>query len=677
MTSERRRAHYMLRRTLSLWKPQETIQEVFDYCREFSVGEVIWKIDVEDFSHGLPPHDYVRQYLPWLVRARETLGSTGIFSSINPWVTLNHCDRGRNQRAVHPDIQWMMDASGVEANACACPLSEGFLRWIAETYRLYASTKPHILWLEDDMRTHNHQPVRWGCYCPLHMRALSNAIGRKIGREELVGRLLAPGVPDPVRPVWFRVLGDSMVAVARAVARAVHGGCAETRLGYMCSLAMDGSWWEAALEELSLCGEPVARPCFGPYVEGRPAELVLDNLNFMKDVCCLPAGTRLAPELEDFPYTPYSKSAAVTRLLLEIGQVVGAADITMNLYDHVGTPIRKRDRYGRMLAQVKPLLDALAERCGPGGTPRGVGVPFRRNVRDYVRLREGEGFDQLASDGEGWAAVVQGAGMPAVWDDNQRVICATGRTLSGYTQAEMQAILRRGLLLDASALLTLTEMGYGRFLGVSPGEWISKTDRPLSAEESPEKDFAGAPGTYLTLTGLVRGQRLNLIAPGKGARVISHLVDPDRARVLPAFTVFENELGGRVAIYPFDASQGFAVAFSNWTRKEQLAAIVRWLGKGTLDLCAEDGAWMMPFRRDYPDCVLIAFANLELDDWSEFAFVLEWPAGAKVGALEIAEPSGKWKKVNLPMERKGGELRVQVPGGLPALRLLALTIGRE
>lgn len=670
-----RNAHYMLRRTLSIWKPEETIGEALDYCRENLVGEVIWKIEPEDFSHGHPSLDVIREYLPWLVRAREALAEHGILSSINPWVTLNHADRGRNQRETYPDWQWMVDASGTEASACACPLCEGFRAWLAEAYRLYATTRPHVLWLEDDLRTHGHEPVEWGCYCKLHMQALGRRLEKPMEREELVERLLHPGKPDPVRPVWFQVLGESMVGLVHAVAQSVRREHSDIHLGHMCSLAIDGSWWQDCSKELEACAEPLARPGLGPYIEGRPADLVLDNLSFCRQARCLPPDMRLAPELENFPYTPYAKSARVTRLLLGISQFLGAADVTMNLYDHVGTSLRKQDRYGKMLRDTKPILDALASRCGSGGTPRGVGVPFRPNVREYIHLKKGDYFDRLAGDGEGWAAPVQGAGFPAIWDDGASLMGLTGQTIRGYADKEIRSILSQGLLLDASALAVLQEMGYSDLLGARAGEWISKIDRPLSAEEFHDTDMGGSPGTYLSLTHLVPNERLNLIEPFAASRVISHCVDPDRRRVLPCFTLFENELGGRVAVYPFDGSRGFNTVFMNWTRKEQLGAVLRWLGRGKVDLQVDGGAWMIPFRRDYAPCIFVGVANLELDDWERLSIRLSWPEERSLGTVRTVDPAGRW----IEMERglcalEDGHLHLEIVQGLSALDFLALLI---
>ena len=59
-------AHYMLRRCLSLWRAEQDIAEAAAYCTAHDIDEVIWKIDVEHFNHGLTPLDTIRPYLPWL-----------------------------------------------------------------------------------------------------------------------------------------------------------------------------------------------------------------------------------------------------------------------------------------------------------------------------------------------------------------------------------------------------------------------------------------------------------------------------------------------------------------------------------------------------------------------------------------------------------------------------------
>ena len=156
-----------------------------------------------------------------------------------------------------------------------------------EAYRLYATTKPAVLWLEDDYRNFNHSPVWWGCYCPQHMRALGDMIGEPINRAQLVGRLLRPGEADPIRATWFDMLGNPMVEAAAEVAKAVHAQSPDTRLALMCSDSLDGRWWPQAMRAMAGPHEPVARPSFSPYYEDRATALLPDRRDHHKELACL------------------------------------------------------------------------------------------------------------------------------------------------------------------------------------------------------------------------------------------------------------------------------------------------------------------------------------------------------------------------------------------------------
>ena len=669
-------AHYMLRRCLSPWRAEQTIAETVAYCRAHDIDEVIWKIDVEHFNHGLTPLDTIRTYLPQLNEARAALAEHGIEASVNPWVTLNHADRCRDMRHVHPTIAWMVAASGAMCKACPCPLSEAWQAWLVEAYALYASTKPHILWLEDDYRTFNHEPVDFGCYCPDHMAALSNAIGAPIDRAELVARLLRPGPPDPIRATWYELLGEAMVDTAARVAQAVHAASPSTRLGLMCSDSLDGRWWPRALQALAGPHEPVARPSFSPYVEVRADGLTPDRRGHQKELACLPPGTRTCPELENYPYTPYAKSARFTRLELGLAQLLGHAAITMNLFDHVGTPLSVDRRYGHMLRRAKPLLHALADRCGPGGTPRGVQVLFDPRTADHKHLRPGDDMARLLhlGDGDGWAVPLQGSGIPVIWDA-AAVRCTTGQVLRALDPQLLPAMLAQGLLIDGSALHVLHHLGYGKFTGVEPSDVLESATTPIVAEAYFDRDFDGPPESYMALDTLAAARCVSGIAARDGAQVVSHFMDMDRRTLCPAMVLHENELGGRVATYACDLSGGTDAYFMNWHRRRQLRDVVRWLGRGRADLTVDgDATWMVPVRRDYDGYTLVGIVNLETDDWPGIAVTLASDAGLPARVL-MPDDDGRWQDVRpAELTQTDDGLRLVLDKGLAALDFTAIVL---
>ena len=93
MSEGNRKAWYALRRTMPPWSFDDNLAELIACLPRYGVDEVIVKVDAETFSHGHTPLQWVRDYLPKLIRVRDAMDRLGIVYSINPWFTLGHCDR--------------------------------------------------------------------------------------------------------------------------------------------------------------------------------------------------------------------------------------------------------------------------------------------------------------------------------------------------------------------------------------------------------------------------------------------------------------------------------------------------------------------------------------------------------------------------------------------------------
>ena len=664
-------AHYMLRRNLPLWTPAATIADTISFCLDVGIKEIIWKVDPEAFNHGFTTHDFIRKHVPWLEDARDRQAKHGIIFSINPWVTMMHAGRCRYAAGPPEGFHWRVQPDGSEALERACPLSPGWRDWFLEAYRIYASTFPDKLWLEDDFKTFAHNACALGCFCPAHLEQFAEHIGERLTREQLAERLVQPGAPDPIRAQWLDFQGQILVDVCKELERVVHAVSPQTRLGQMQSWSSDGRWWAEALLALAGPHRPLARTSLAPYQECEPSGFMPDRFDIMKETECLAPNTENCPELENSPYTPYSKSMSTTRLQIVLAQLLGNRAITMNLFDMVGRPTGEYPRVGRMLKDLKPRLDAIARTAGPGGIPRGVSVPFDKRYADSVTAAPGEGFDAFRFDGEGWFESLQGSGIPVFFNAASSVSAVTGESCRSMREDEVIALLSQGLLLDGSAAAVLEELGYGEHIGVSLGDRIERYDVLLCAERDDDADSTA--GTeddpvYMNLRYVAHpGQgRLYPLSPSPGARVTSTFVDPDHVSVMPGMVLFENSLGGRVAVYPFDFSEGSTFCFMNWSRRVQLQRIVRWLARDEVALFVDGGAWMVPFRRDYAEHTLIAVLNPESDAWDWLRLTLAW-GGANAPAFEILEDNGDFvTAVPACLERNGTNVKARFSRGVPA-----------
>src|SRR6185503_20944899 len=95
----------------------------------------------------------------------------------------------------------------------------------------------------------------------------------------------------------------------------------------------------------------------------------------------------------------------------------------------------------------------------------------------------------------------------------------------------------------------------------------------------------------------------------------------DHQPIAPCVTLFENALGGRVAVYPFDFDSGIAdsVRFYNHPRKCQLQAVLRWLNRGKPVLANTDMAMVTVEQSSVADMELLAVINLSGDPLTELS----------------------------------------------------------
>ncbi|MFZ4780224.1 MAG: hypothetical protein ACOYM3_33125, partial [Terrimicrobiaceae bacterium] len=501
------RAWMALRRTMPPWSWEKNLEELVAFCHASRIDEVIVKVDAEDFSHGQLSVPWLEGYLPILQKIATRLGEEGIVYSLNPWITLLHCDRGRSAHRDFPGMQTIVGHDGVETKACGCPLCPEWRQKTAHLWRLYASTAPRVLWVEDDIRLFNHLPARFGCFCPLHLEEFARRTGQAVSREELVSALLAPSAPHPLREKWLRFQGETMVETVQVITEAVHAVNPNIFLGLMSSgpdlHALEGRDWHRLAKTLQGCAPLlVSRPPLGIYAEFSLRGFYYGAASIRKTRKALPPGCVELTEVESFPFSSFGKSVAVTFLQLAASCALGCDGVTMNLFDHLGNPIADTPEYGGMLDRERRFLDALASRSSNGAPFAGVGLLQNEDASIHRHLPPGADYDALADDGSSWAFLLEALGIAVTWNlEEAPVMALCGQTVRALPASEIERLLGGGILCDLAAAQALIDLGYGPQLGAT----ISKSGLthefgPLAAEELCDVRFGGTPDRYLTAT---------------------------------------------------------------------------------------------------------------------------------------------------------------------------------
>lgn len=622
---EKLRARYMLRYALPHWCAEKRTKELVKYCQIIGIDEVMFFTESTNYLE-LETLEESRAYARILKPTIERLRKAGIEASIQLHSTMGHGDFGRDLRKKLP-FQYQVDADGTESRACACPLDVAWQRYAAELYRIYASLKPRIIWVDDDFRLHNHSPVRWGCFCPLHLQAFSKRAGHFMSRSELVKSILSPNSqPSTERLAWFNLMGDSMIEAATILEHAVHEVSPETRLGLMTSLpevhCVEGRRWHDLLKSLSGPHEPVIRPTLGSYIEGDKRELLYGLMVTLHSKALTPHKTLIAPEVENYPFTRFSKSAKYTRLQIALCQLCEIPDVTLDLYDYYGEPLSDDPVYGNMLRNNRPFFDSITCLMSAGGTPQGVRLFFHERGALF-RQTENDNWHELLAR-RPWDFTLPLLGFSVTYGESS--ICAvTGDSILALEDKALHNLLSKGLLLDSSAAAALERRGLAKLIGVTVGPKMHN----CFFEEILDEDFGkrrNESHTFLTTPasgdGFLGG--LSVLNPVPEARSVSRILGDDGKELSSGLVLYENRLGGRVAVFPHDGQSGAIeqTYFRNWIRQKQLRSTINWLGKGSTPFFVEGVPDIVPIRIDQPPRVVLGIANLSSDPISRIQGVI-------------------------------------------------------
>ncbi len=637
---------YSLRLTLPPWCWREMLDELKRYCVKCKIDEVCIKIDTGTFTHSYPSEEWLRNYQKILFTIRDELKEIGVRYSLNPNVTQGHGDRGRHIDRQHPDWNMITGSDGTKATDCACAASPGWREYMKMQWGIYAETKPDLIWIEDDIRHSHHGPVKDGCYCDEHMRRFNLKYATSYSREQLVKALSASGAPAPERKMWLDHLKDMTEETVSFLEKTVHELSPDTIIGLMSSgpefHAREGRNWSELFKKMSGAGNiPVAsRPPLGSYTE--------EGMEGLIYTANMPRFTRAAfkehtieeGEIENYPYTGFAKSNLFMFLQCAAVLSCGCEALTFNLYDHCGTPLSATGDILESMGKNKKLLSAIKEKAGTHGKSSGVHLYFNPETGKSKHFTSEQKMESAHSDALSWSRALQVMGIAISFEDSY-ITALGGQDIRAASKDEIMSMLRQGVLCDAKAFQALTEMGYGDYLGAQlKSSFPLMTKYPLAGEHFFNESFGGRKNHYFSLS-IHPGHPIFIETElAQGAIELSEIVDPDTKRVFPGTFIFENRIGGRVAVLPFEVNK-LDSGFADPCRKKMLHTIVQWLGKGNIPMTVSGDRRMLPIRQDFGTHSLCSIFNLSHDKLRKVKIKIDCPR--KVSEVEILNAKGVWK----------------------------------
>lgn len=629
---------YILRRTVPPWRWRENLDELVRLCPKYGIDEVCIKIDTGTFTHYYPSFEWLENYRKILLQIKKELNEVGVNYSLNPNVTQGHGDRGRNICKQHPDWPMCTNPDGTHAMDCACNIGGGWRDYIRKQWTIYAETRPVSIWMEDDLRTFNHGPAGIGCFCQEHIRRFNEKLGTHYTREELAEKIFAPGVPDPLRVQWLEFLNEMTLEVMRMCEETVHQVSPETVFGLMSSgpdaHVAEGRDWQAMYRVMSADGKyPVlSRPPLGNYSEaglpglcGTSTQILMTRSVFGN--ACIEEG-----EIENFPYTGYSKTN--TFLCLQNSVAIGCGNdaVTLNLYDHCGTPMSATEDILQALSCGKEYLNTLKSIIQPRGKDRGVRVYFHPDSGKSKQLdaRTHNFFGDVGATLE----MLKMLGIAATINEDAVTVLA-GQSIRSAPDDEILRILKQGAFIDSVAFQALCEMGYAELTGADyVDSFPLNTTYPVSGERFYNEKFGGTPLHAFSLA--IHGQRplFTVMKPHRGSEEITEFVDPDFKRLFPGTCAFTNKLGGRIVVFPLEIA-GLCAGFKTPARKKWMHDLLSWIARDTLPMYVTGDRNLLPFRLDRENDTVAGIYNLSLDELENITSTLH--VSRKVKSIHVLE----------------------------------------
>jgi len=586
----------------------------------------------------------------------------GVTPSINIFWTVSFSSFPafpRDQRQQFPAFRWGVGIDGRTSVVAACPQDPAWRAHAQQVYQSFAKLKPARLWIDDDFRAVLKADLHSPCFCDVCLDSMAQRTGgARRTRQELLQAILADP-PNPARGAWLDFQRELMRDVAAGLADAVHEVSPKTQMGIMSGpvefLFAEGRRWDEFLDALAEPA-PIARPPAGPYLEGTPVQFADDFNATRMAQAVLPARATIAPEIENFPNTQFDKSARVTRLQMELCQLLGINEITISVFPHEDRfDLRYEKVWERMLAGAKPRLQAIADLGITREQLRGVGLAWHEDVCRHSRVAPEAGKPIFVYRQRPWDSALPLLGFATCYGHDRGDVTAMSAELpEAFTDEQVRQIFSRGVLLDARAADSMVRRGLGDLVGISG----RADDARAVIETLDDPAFATHPGESMMVraNGIPWQFRLK-----PETRVISKLRGYRGEETGHGAFVSENALGGRVGVVPFDSqADGFLLGivtntltsptFLCFARQAQMLRLLDWLGRKPVPLFVPGAPNVFPLLIEQRDRLIVAVANLCSDPIESLTLRLA-PRSFTVRRVRSLSPSGGWQKCAAKLAR--------------------------
>ena len=632
---------------------EERIKSIKDWCVKYRFDNVILFFNGEEYNVGHISKEQLKPWLEVIKKAKKEFAEMGISTSLNPWFELGHIDRGRTlQEGQH--FQTMVDRNGKQCALTACPLDNEWKKYYLDLMAYYVKeTEPEVLWIEDDFRLHNHEPLDWGgCWCPHHMEAYSKKLGKNETREEFV-KALESKEPTSERKAWLDVSWETMDGLAKEIRDKVVSLGVKTKIGLMSSTpwmhAMEARDWHKLHVDLSSEGTLIDRLHLPAYREAGAKEYYFDfnrismvNRSFIGDDC------EQYPELENSSYSDFVKDPKFVAFQVESALPIGLDGMTYNIFQCAGNGAQKELGYGKEIKKIDKYLSMVKGLHLLPSRMRGLVFPL--DEKTVYRRHPENGFMDLIPDDFDAVGFLSSLGYSYRVSKKKEfvgeriVLC--GQNARNFTDDELEKLFEDNFVfVDGGAALVLKERGLSHLIAAKDVTYRGMLHN-YDCFEMLEKGTLNGMHNYRSSSQRRCGNYVK-IEYEKNVKILTGLYDPFLKRTGNGFAVGKN-----FCVYPYmlkDPSQtDFFVTLRRYLLEKGL--LKRSEKPLAYSLC--DAVYTYLYEQDEHFVLMVVNANY--NDFASIELELE---NVPFSSIESLEKNGQIK--NVPYSKKGNKVRIK------------------
>lgn len=463
---------------------EKRIDNVVAFCKDADIDDVMFFIAGEELCVGHITKEQAKKYVDVILKAKEVLGKEGITVSLNPWMTIGHWNAGR-QLQEGQNFRTMVGHDGEKSTIVACPLCENWREYFIDLMNYYVETiKPKTLWLEDDFRLSNHEPVSLGCFCDEHVKLFNQKAGTNFDREGIINAIFSD---KKYRQIYLDLARISFEDTLEEIASKINQDNFGLMTGGAC--LAEGKRFSKLfniLEENSKT-KPYNRICLYSYRQRGLQEYAWSFNSGSMFVRFLTGDSAIClSEMENFPFSLYTKSAHYTKYQLLTTAPLRLEGDTINIFGMNGNAVNNYQRYAKVFKDAKPYLSKVTDL--KLGDMKTTGIQVLVNENSAYTIKNAKAFRDL-NPKETWIfAYLTQLGFNCAYTLNiemqGQVVACSGEILRNYTNQEIIDLFDNNqVIINGKCMEVLKERNLLDLIGVEDYSVLKERNGTHTIEE--------------------------------------------------------------------------------------------------------------------------------------------------------------------------------------------------